>query len=164
MRGAPLRYACTSCVRCRYGLVDENGEYDEDAVQALQEQLAEAAGPAEDPRDSTRHDMIFHWIVFVAGFIVAVAGGVSKTLDTLQWGWDNTVLANISVAWVIINMVPFGMALGYAYLPHNKNVHGLLVSLSWTAYAMCVLFREGAHVHPMHVHAVHRLMCIASCA
>ena len=28
-----------------YGLVDENGEYDEDAVQALQEQLAEAAGP-----------------------------------------------------------------------------------------------------------------------
>ena len=47
------------------------------------------------------------------------------------------LLANISVAWVIINMVPFGMALGYAYLPHNKNVHGLLVSLSWTAYAMC---------------------------
>jgi hypothetical protein len=34
-----------------------------------------------------------------------VAGGISKTLDTLQWGWDNTVLANISVAWVIINMV-----------------------------------------------------------
>ena len=81
--------------------------------------------------------MIFHWVVFVSGFIVAVAGGVSKTLDTLQWGWDNTVLANISVAWVIINMVPFGMALGYAYLPHNKNVHGLLVSLSWTIYAMC---------------------------
>ena len=80
--------------------------------------------------------MIFHWVVFVSGFIVAVAGGVSKTLDTLQWGWDNTVLANISVAWVIINMVPFGMALGYAYLPHNKNVHGLLVSLSWTVYAM----------------------------
>jgi len=119
-----------------YGLVDENGEYDEDAVQMLQEQLAEAAGPQEDPRDSTRHDMIFHWVVFVSGFIVAVAGGVSKTLDTLQWGWDNTVLANISVAWVIINMVPFGMALGYAYLPHNKNVHGLLVSLSWTIYAM----------------------------
>jgi len=81
-----------------YGLVDENGEYDEDAVQQLQEQLAEAAGPQEDPRDSTRHDMIFHWVVFVAGFIVAVAGGVSKTLDTLQWGWDNTVLANISGA------------------------------------------------------------------
>ena len=57
--------------------------------------------------------MIFHWIVFISSFIVAVAGGVSKTLDTLQWGWDNTVLANISVAWVIINMVPFGMALGY---------------------------------------------------
>merc|ERR1712182_105297 len=94
--------------------------------------------------DSTRHDMIFHWVVFVAGFIVAVAGGVSKTLDTLQWGWDNTVLANISVAWVIINMVPFGMALGYAYLPHKKNVHGLLVSLSWTAYAMCVLLCVGA--------------------
>ena len=112
--------------------------------QALQEQLAEAAGPVEDPRDSTRHDMIFHWVVFVASFIVAVAGGVSKTLDTLQWGWDNTVLANISVAWVLINMVPFGMALGYAYLPHNKNVHGLLVSLSWTAYAMCVLFCVGA--------------------
>ena len=131
-------------VAVMYGLVDENGEYDEDAVQQLQEQLAEAAGPQEDPRDSTRHDMIFHWVVFVAGFIVAVAGGVSKTLDTLQWGWDNTVLANISVAWVIINMVPFGMALGYAYLPHNKNVHGLLVSLSWTAYAMCVLFCVGA--------------------
>jgi hypothetical protein len=30
--------------------------------------------------------MIFHWVVFVSGFIVAVAGGVSKTLDTLQWG------------------------------------------------------------------------------
>lgn len=133
-------------VAVMYGLVDENGEYDEDAVQALQEQLAEAAGPVEDPRDSTRHDMIFHWIVFVAGFIVAVAGGVSKTLDTLQWGWDNTVLANISVAWVIINMIPFGMALGYAYLPHNKNVHGLLVSLSWTAYAMCVLFCVGAMI------------------
>ena len=56
------------------------------------------------------------------------------------------VLANISVAWVIINMVPFGMALGYAYLPHNKNVHGLLVSLSWTAYAMCVLFCVGAMI------------------
>ena len=144
--------------------------------------------------------MIFHWVVFVSGFIVAVAGGVSKTLDTLQWGcrrplalaptcipshplapltpphtlytpsppphipshslthphipshtltplrWDNTVLANISVAWVIINMVPFGMALGYAYLPHNKNVHGLLVSLSWTVYAMCVLFCVGAMI------------------
>ena len=49
------------------------------------------------------------------------------------------MLANISVAWVIINMVPFGMALGYAYLPHNKNVHGLLVSLSWTVYAMCAI-------------------------
>lgn len=48
-----------------YGLVDENGEYDEDAVQALQEQLAEAAGPQEDPRDSTRHDMIFHWVVLL---------------------------------------------------------------------------------------------------
>jgi len=131
-------------VAVMYGLVDENGVYDEDAVQALQEQLTEATGPSEDPRDSTRHDMIFHWIVFVAGFIVAVAGGVSKTLDTLQWGWDNTVLANISVAWVIINMVPFGMALGYAYLPHDKNVHALLVSLSWTAYAMCVLFCVGA--------------------
>jgi len=131
-------------VAIMYGLVDENGEYDEDAVQALQEQLAEAAGPAEDSRDSTRHDMIFHWVIFVSGFIVAVAGGVSKTLDTLQWGWDNTVLANISVAWVIINMVPFGMALGYAYLPHNKHVHGLLVSLSWTFYAMCVLFCLGA--------------------
>lgn len=131
-------------VAVMYGLVDENGEYDEEAVNALQEQLAEAAGPAEDPRDSTRHDVIFHWIVFVSSFIVAVAGGVSKTLDTLQWGWDNTVLANISVAWVIINMVPFGMALGYAYLPHNKNVHGLLVSLSWTIYAMCVLFCVGA--------------------
>jgi len=131
-------------VAVMYGHVDENGEYDEDAVQMLQEQLAEAAGPQEDPRDSTRHDMIFHWVVFVSGFIVAVAGGVSKTLDTLQWGWDNTVLANISVAWVIINMVPFGMALGYAYLPHNKNVHGLLVSLSWTIYAMCVLFCVGA--------------------
>ena len=71
-------------VAVMYGLVDENGEYDEDAVQALQEQLAEAAGPVEDPRDSTRHDMIFHWVVFVASFIVAVAGGVSKTLDTLQ--------------------------------------------------------------------------------
>jgi hypothetical protein len=190
-------------VAVMYGLVDENGEYDDDAVQALQEQLAEAAGPETDPRDSTKHDMIFHWIVFVAGFIVAVAGGVSKTLDTLQWGWDNTVLANISgarpagglpaahalargrtpgaiagwqrrpsraprpwkaparcappsarvlarargaVAWVIINMVPFGMALGYAYLPHNKNVHGLLVSLSWTAYAMCVFFCVGAMI------------------
>ena len=131
-------------VAVMYGLVDENGEYDEDAVQALQEQLAEAAGPVEDPRDSTKHDLIFHWVVFVASFIVAVAGGVSKTLDTLQWGWDNTVLANISVAWVLINMVPFGMALGYAYLPHNKNVHGLLVSLSWTGYAMCVLFCVGA--------------------
>jgi len=127
-------------VAIMYGLVDENGEYDDDDVQALQEQLAEAAGSNEDSRDSTRHDMIFHWIVFVSSFIVAVAGGVSKTLDTLQWGWDNTVLANISVAWVIINMVPFGMALGYAYLPHSKNVHGLLVSLSWTFYAMCVLF------------------------
>ena len=123
-------------VAVMYGLVDANGEYDEDAVQALQEQLAEAAGQQEEQRDSTKHDMIFHWVVFVSGFIVAVAGGVSKTLDTLQWGWDNTVLANISVAWVIINMVPFGMALGYAYLPHNKNVHGLLVSLSWTVYAM----------------------------
>ena len=129
-----------------YGLVDANGEYDEDAVQALQEQLAEAAGAQEEQRDSTKHDMIFHWVVFVSGFIVAVAGGVSKTLDTLQWGWDNTVLANISVAWVIINMVPFGMALGYAYLPHNKNVHGLLVSLSWTIYAMCVLFCVGAMI------------------
>ena len=129
--------------------------------------------PQEEQRDSTKHDMIFHWVVFVSGFIVAVAGGVSKTIDTLQWGcgprpcappfprppasctpaplhplappctpscrWDNTVLANISVAWVIINMVPFGMALGYAYLPHNKNVHGLLVSLSWTVYAMCAI-------------------------
>ena len=45
-------------------------------------------------------------------------------------------LSALPVAWVIINMVPFGMALGYAYLPHNKNVHGLLVSLSWTVYAM----------------------------
>lgn len=54
-----------------YGLVDENGEYDEDAVQMLQEQLAEAAEP-QDTRDSTRHDMIFHWVVFVSGFIVAV--------------------------------------------------------------------------------------------
>ena len=35
-------------------------------------------------------------------------------------------------------------AAGYAYLPHNKNVHGLLVSLSWTFYAMCVLFCLGA--------------------
>jgi len=131
-------------VAVMYGLVDEDGEYDEDAVLALQEQLAEVEGPNEEARDSTRHDMIFHWIIFVSGFIVAVAGGVSKTLDTLQWGWDNTVLANISVAWVIINMVPFGMALGYAYLPHNKNVHGLLVSLSWTFYAMCVLFCLGA--------------------
>ena len=131
-------------VAVMYGLVDENGEYDEDAVQALQEQLAEAAGPQEEQRDSTRHDMIFHWVIFVSGFIVAVAGGVSKTLDTLQWGWDNTVLANISVAWVLINMVPFAMALGYAYLPHNKNVHVLLVSLSWTIYAMCVLFCVGA--------------------
>ena len=41
-------------------------------------------------------------------------------------------------------MVPFAMALGYAYLPHNKNVHVLLVSLSWTIYAMCVLFCVGA--------------------
>jgi hypothetical protein len=131
-------------VAVMYGMVDENGEYDDDAVQALQEQLTEACGAQEDSRDSTRHDMIFHWVVFVSGFIVAVAGGVSKTLDTLQWGWDNTVLANISVAWVIINMVPFGMALGYAYLPHNKNVHGLLVSLAWTIYAMCVLFCVGA--------------------
>ena len=56
------------------------------------------------------------------------------------------LLANISVAWVIINIVPFGMALGYAYLPHNKNVHGLLVSLSWTIYAMCVLFCVGAMI------------------
>ena len=165
-------------VAVMYGLVDANGEYDEEAVQALQEQLAEAAGQQEEQRDSTKHDMIFHWVVFVSGFIVAVAGatsaraptpsllaprllpraagrdlprsppagGVSKTLDTLQWGWDNTVLANISVAWVIINMVPFGMALGYAYLPHNKNVHGLLVSLSWTVYAMCVLFCVGAMI------------------
>jgi len=133
-------------VAVMYGLVDANGEYDEDAVQALQEQLAEAAGSQEEQRDSTKHDMIFHWVVFVSGFIVAVAGGVSKTLDTLQWGWDNTVLANISVAWVIINMVPFGMTLGYAYLPHNKNVHGLLVSLSWTIYAMCVLFCVGAMI------------------
>ena len=133
-------------VAVMYGLVDANGEYDEDAVQALQEQLAEAAGAQDEQRDSTKHDMIFHWVVFVSGFIVAVAGGVSKTLDTLQWGWDNTVLANISVAWVIINMVPFGMALGYAYLPHNKNVHGLLVSLSWTIYAMCVLFCVGAMI------------------
>ena len=38
------------------------------------------------------------------------------------------------------------MALGYAYLPHNKNVHGLLVSLSWTVYAMCVLFCVGAMI------------------
>ena len=92
-------------VAVMYGLVDENGEYDEDAVEELQEQLAQAAGAEENPRDSTHHDLIFHWIIFVSGFIVAVAGGVSKTLDTLQWGWDNTVLANISVAWVIINMV-----------------------------------------------------------
>ena len=131
-------------VAIMYGLVDENGEYDEDAVLALQEELTETEEQQENNRDSTRHDMLFHWIIFVTGFIVAIAGGVSKTLDTLQWGWDNTVLANISVAWVIINMVPFGMALGYAYLPHNKSVHGLLVSLSWTFYAMCVLFCLGA--------------------
>ena len=35
-------------VAVMYGLVDANGEYDEDAVQALQEQLAEAAGAQED--------------------------------------------------------------------------------------------------------------------
>lgn len=61
-----------------YGLVDENGEYDEDAVQMLQEQLAEAAGPQEEPRDSTRHDMIFHWVVFVSGFIVAVCAHIEN--------------------------------------------------------------------------------------
>jgi hypothetical protein len=128
-------------VAIMYGLVDENSEYDEDAVAALQEQLAEAeAGSVEEQRDSTRHDMKFHWAVLSLSVVVAVAGGISKTLDTLQWGWDNTVLANISVAWVIINSVPFAMALGYAYLPHSKHVHGLLVSLSWAVYAACVLF------------------------
>jgi hypothetical protein len=131
-------------VAVMYGLVDENGEYDEDQVQELQEQLAVAAGPVEDPRDSTRHDLIFHWMMFVVSFIVAIAGGVSKTLDTLQWGWDNTVLANISVAWVIINMVPFGMALGYAYLPHSKHSHVMLVTMTWTGYAMSVFFCVGA--------------------
>ena len=34
-------------VAVMYGLVDANGEYDEEAVQALQEQLAEAAGQQE---------------------------------------------------------------------------------------------------------------------
>mmetsp|Transcript_2380 Transcript_2380/g.6807 ORF Transcript_2380/g.6807 Transcript_2380/m.6807 type:complete len:636 (+) Transcript_2380:1568-3475(+) len=114
-------------VALMYGLVDEDGEYDEDAVRALQEELADAeAASNEEKRDSTKHDMKFHWLIFVSCFIVAVAGGVSKTLDTLQWGWDNTVLANVSVAWVVINMVPFGMALGYAYLPHQRTVrrHG----------------------------------------
>ena len=56
----------------RAGLVDENGEYDEDAVAELQQQLADANGPPEDPRDSTKHDMIFHWGVFVFSLIVAV--------------------------------------------------------------------------------------------
>jgi hypothetical protein len=58
------------------------------------------------------------------------------------------VLANISVAWVIINMVPFGMALGYAYLPHNKNVvHGLLVSLSRGRSTPCAYSSAWAHDH-----------------
>ena len=53
-------------------MVDEHGEYDEDAVELLQKQLAEANGPTEEPRDSTKHDLIFHWAVFVVSFIVAV--------------------------------------------------------------------------------------------
>lgn len=134
-------------VALMYGLVDANGEFDEEAVLALQAELAEAEEVAnEEKRDSTKHDMKFHWLVFVSCFIVAVAGGVSKTLDTLQWGWANTVLANVSVAWVVINMVPFGMALGYAYLPHQRRVHGLLVSLSWTIYAIGVLFAFAAMI------------------
>jgi len=134
-------------VALMYGLVDEDGEYDEDAVRALQEELADAeAASNEEKRDSTKHDMKFHWLIFVSCFIVAVAGGVSKTLDTLQWGWDNTVLANVSVAWVVINMVPFGMALGYAYLPHQRTMHILLVSVSWTVYATGVLFAFAAMV------------------
>jgi hypothetical protein len=32
------------------------------------------------------------------------------------------------------------MSLGYAYLPHNKNIHSMLVRLCWTGYAMCILF------------------------
>ena len=52
--------------------------------------------------------MIFHWVIFVSGFIVAVAGGVSKTLDTLQWGWDNTVLAN-SIAQAAIEVTGDGV-------------------------------------------------------
>ena len=134
-------------VALMYGLVDEAGEDDEDAVLAIQEELAEAeAAMSTEKRDSTKHDLKFHWGIFVISFIVAVAGGVSKTLDTLQWGWDNTVLANVSVAWVVINMVPFGMALGYAYLPHQRQVHGLLVSLSWSVYALGVLFAFAAMV------------------
>ena len=54
------------------GLVDENGEYDNEAVQELQKQLTEAAGPVEDPRDSTKHDMIFHWAVLIFSCIVSV--------------------------------------------------------------------------------------------
>ena len=36
-------------VAVMYGLVDASGEYDEEAVQALQEQLAEAAGQQVTP-------------------------------------------------------------------------------------------------------------------
>jgi hypothetical protein len=36
----------------------------------------------------------------------------------LNWA----LLLYIEIAWVVINMVPFGMALGYAYLPHTRTV------------------------------------------
>lgn len=86
-----------------YGLVDENGEYDEDAVQMLQEQLAEAAGPQEDPRDSTRHDMIFHWVVFVSGFIVAV-----RTCHDLRVHCGQASTSRMFVALLRLELIFFG--------------------------------------------------------
>jgi hypothetical protein len=50
-----LRWHYLLQVAVMYGLVDASGEYDEDAVQALQEQLAEAAGQQVTPTPLPLH-------------------------------------------------------------------------------------------------------------
>ena len=128
-----------------------------------------SAAPSEGTRDSDHADVVFHQLVLSAELLFLVAGLLHRAFGPMaragvfasdkgkgKWHdfhtWQQLGLVLVPAAWLLLNTVPHGMALAYAYLPHAHRVQSAAVKYALRAQSLLLFFVSLAMVQSAAMH------------
>lgn len=126
----------------------------------------EVAAPS---RDSSQSDVIFHQLVLSTELLFFVAGLLHRAFGPMahasafqserghgKWSdfhtWQQLGLVLVPAAWLLLNSIPHGMALAYAYLPHAHRVQSAAVKYALRAQSGMLFFVSLAMVQSAAMH------------